>query len=33
MNGHARRPEETLPDLPTVVPARQTSRQPATRLR
>jgi hypothetical protein len=26
MNGHARCPEETVPDLPTVVPARRESR-------
>jgi len=33
MNGHARCPEEAVPDLPTVVPARRESRRPPTRLR
>ena len=33
MNGHARCPEETVPDLPTVVPARRESRRPPTHLR
>jgi hypothetical protein len=32
MNGHARCPEETVPDLPAVVPARRESRRPPTQL-
>jgi hypothetical protein len=30
MGGHARCPEETVPDLPAVVPARRESRRPPT---
>jgi transposase len=33
MNGHARCPEETVPELPAVVPARRESRRPSTQLR
>ena len=33
MNGHARCPEETMPDLPAMVPPRRESRRPPARLR